>query len=173
MKAMLKAYAATDRRVFVADSFEGLPKPDEEKYPLDKGDIHHTEIFLAVSEESVKESFKEYGLLDDNVVSLKGWFKDTMPDAPIEKLAVLRIDGDMYESTLDAITSLYPKLSEGGFCIIDDYVHLPCKAAVDGYRKQHHITSPIKNIDWIGVYWQKQRSIYPLAYSLRNFFNFI
>jgi len=155
MKAILKAYGAKDRRVFVADSFEGLPKPDEEKYPLDKGDIHHTVNFLAVSEESVKENFKKYGLLDDNVVFLKGWFKDTLPDAPIEKLAVLRIDGDMYESTLDAISSLYPKLSEGGFCIIDDYVHFPCKDAVDRYRKQHHITSPIKNIDWTGVYWQK------------------
>lgn len=130
-------------------------KPDEEKYPLDKGDIHHTENFLAVSDESVKENFKKYGLFEDNVVFLKGWLKDTMPDAPIEKLAVLRIDGDMYESTLDAISSLYPKLSEGGFCIIDDYVHLPCKDAVDGYREKYHITSPIKSIDWTGVYWQK------------------
>jgi len=113
MKAVLEAYGDPDRRVFVADSFAGLPRPDEDKYPQDIGDIHYTEDFLAVSEDTVKANFRKYGLLDDNVVFLKGWFKDTLPSAPIEQLAVLRIDGDMYESTLDAISSLYPRLAEG------------------------------------------------------------
>ncbi|WDP89415.1 MAG: class I SAM-dependent methyltransferase [Desulfobacter sp.] len=155
MKAILKSYNISDRIVYVADSFEGLPKPDEEKYPLDIGDIHYTEDFLAVSEDIVKSNFEKYGLLDENVHFLKGWFKDTLPTAPIDKLSVLRIDGDMYESTMDAITNLYPKLSDGGFCIIDDYVHPPCKKAVDIYRKEHKIESPIESIDWTGVYWRK------------------
>ena len=155
MKAVLEAYGIDDRRVFVADSFEGLPEPDEEKYPLDKGDIHYTEDFLAVSEGTVRSNFAKYGLLDDKVVFLKGWFKDTLPEAPIDKLAVLRIDGDMYESTTDAITSLYPRLSEGGFCIIDDYGHGPCQEAVEDYRRQHNITSPIEQIDYTGVFWRK------------------
>lgn len=155
MRAVLAAYGITDRRVFVADSFEGLPKPNEKKYPLDKGDPHHLEEFLAVSLEAVKANFEKYGLLDEQVVFLKGWFKDTLPAAPIDKLSVIRIDGDMYESTNDAIINLYPKLSEGGFCIIDDYVHPPCQQAVDNYRRRENITSPIIKIDWTGVYWQK------------------
>ncbi|MFH2218783.1 MAG: TylF/MycF/NovP-related O-methyltransferase [Pseudomonadota bacterium] len=155
MRAVLAAYGITDRRVFVADSFEGLPKPDEEKYPLDKGDQHYSEKFLAVTLEAVKANFDKYGLLDDQVVFLKGWFKDTLPDAPIDTLSVIRIDGDMYESTNDAIVNLYPKLSKGGYCIIDDYVHPPCKQAVDDYRKRENITSKIEKVDWTGVYWEK------------------
>ena len=52
---------------------------------------------------------------------LVGWFKDTLPGAPIETLSVMRLDGDMYESTWQAIEALYPKLSPGGFCIVDDF----------------------------------------------------
>ena len=155
MRAVLAAYEITDRRVFVADSFEGLPKPNEEKYPLDRGDHHYSEKFLAVSLEDVKANFEKYDLLDEQVVFLKGWFKDTLPDAPINKLSLIRIDGDMYESTNDAIVNLYPKLSKGGYCIIDDYIHPPCKQAVADYRKKEGITSPIIEIDWTGVYWQK------------------
>ena len=155
MRAVLAAYDITDRRVFVADSFEGLPKPNENKYPADKSDLHHTKKFLAVSIDDVKANFEKYGLLDDRVVFLKGWFKDTLPDAPIDKLSVIRIDGDMYESTTDAINMLYPKLSERGFCIIDDYKLPPCKQAIDNFRSQHNITSPIIKIDWTGIYWQK------------------
>src|SRR4030042_659962 len=114
MKAVLVANRSIDRRVFVADSFEGLPRPDEKKYPLDRGDIHHTEKYLSVSIDEVKNNFLKYGLLDDKVIFLKGWFKDTLVSAPIEKLSVLRIDADMYESTNDVLFNLYPKLSDGG-----------------------------------------------------------
>ena len=65
--------------------------------------------------ETVKANFEKYGLLDAQVVFLKGWFKDTLPAAPIGKLAVMRLDGDMYESTMDALKSLYPELSPGGY----------------------------------------------------------
>jgi hypothetical protein len=68
MRAVLAAYDITDRRVFVADSFEGLPKPNENKYPADKSDLHHTKEFLAVSIDDVKANFEKYGLLDDRVV---------------------------------------------------------------------------------------------------------
>jgi O-methyltransferase len=155
MRAVLAAYGITDRRVFVADSFEGLPPPDADKYKHDKGDRHYTFRYLAVSKETVAENFRKYGLLDDQVVFLQGWFMDTLPAAPIQQLAVMRLDGDMYESTLDALASLYHKLSPGGYCIIDDYALAGCRRAVEDFRTRNGITDPIVNIDRMGSYWRK------------------
>jgi O-methyltransferase len=74
----------------------------------------------------------------------------------MERLAILRLDGDMYESTIDALTALYPKLSPGGYAIIDDYGCIPaCKAAVTDYRAANGITDEIHTVDWTGVYWRK------------------
>ncbi|MGB3682771.1 MAG: TylF/MycF family methyltransferase, partial [Rubrobacteraceae bacterium] len=156
MRAILKAYGVTDRTVWVADSFEGLPPPNAEKYVQDAGDIHHTLSHLAVSLEEVKANFEGYGLLDEQVRFLKGWFRDTLPGAPVEKLAVLRLDGDMYESTMDALTNLYPKLSVGGYLIVDDYGAVQgCKEAVHDYRRDHGVEEEMVAIDWAGVYWRK------------------
>ena len=156
MRAALAAYGINDRRVLVADSFEGLPKPESEMYPADEGDKHHTQAFLAVSQDEVERNFRKYGLLDDKVVFLKGWFKDTLPRAPIEKLAILRLDGDMYGSTMDALNNLYPKLSKGGFCIIDDYALRGCREAVNNFRKHQKIHAEMREIDWTGSYWRKE-----------------
>ncbi len=155
-RAILAVHGVGDRKIYVADSFEGLPKPDAEKFPADKGDECHTMKFLAISQEQVENNFRRYGLLDDQVVFLKGWFKDTLPAAPLEKLAVIRLDGDMYSSTIDALENLYPKLTHGGFCIIDDYALDGCKKAVTDYRTRHNITDEIKTIDWTGSYWRKE-----------------
>ena len=157
MRALLKAAGVTDKTVWVADSFEGLPKPDEKKYAADKGDDHFMfSDTLAISIDQVKYNFEKYGLLDGQVKFLKGWFKDTLPAAPIEKLSVLRLDGDMYESTINALDSLYPKLSVGGYCIIDDFGVVPgCKLAVMDYRKQHNITEEIIDIDGSGSFWKR------------------
>ena len=155
MRAVLSAYGIEDRKVYVADSFHGLPRPDPEKYPADKGDEHYKQEFLAISQSEVENNFRKYGLLDGQVIFLKGWFEDTLPNAPIEKLAILRLDGDMYGSTMDALASLYPKLSSGGFCIIDDYSVSRCKKAVDDFRAENGIDSEVKVVDWTGVYWRK------------------
>lgn len=155
MRGALAVYRDKERRVFVADSFEGLPKPDPAKYPQDRGDRHHTFDYLRVSLEEVQHNFARYGLLDDQVVFLKGWFKDTLPVAPIEKLAILRLDGDMYNSTIEGLENLYPKLSKGGFCIIDDYALAGCQKAVHDYRDRHQIHDEIMQIDWTGRYWRK------------------
>jgi hypothetical protein len=104
----------------------------------------------------VKSNFACYGLLDDQVVFLQGFFADTLPQAPIERLAVVRLDGDTYESTWDAIHALYPKLSSGGYLIVDDYGSFSdCQRAVEEYRSQHEIRDEIKRIDNLAVYWQK------------------
>lgn len=158
MRGLLKSYGVTDRNVWVADSFQGLPEPDPEKYPADKGDFHSKFTALGVSLEEVQENFAKYGMLDDQVKFLKGWFKDTLPSAPIKKLAVVRLDGDLYESTMDGLNNLYPKLSVGGYLIVDDYGAVPaCKRAVEDYRRAHNIEDPMSVIDWGGVYWQRSR----------------
>jgi len=158
LRAILAAYDVRDRRVFVADSFEGLPKPDAEKYPADAGDTHHTHQELAISMEEVRQNFGRYGLLDDLVVFLKGWFKDTLPVAPIDRLAILRLDGDMYESTMDALGNLYPKLSPGGFCIVDDGNIQNCVRAISDYRRTHGIDEPMVDIDGFGFFWRRRAS---------------
>ena len=158
MRALLKVHGDQTRLLWVADSFEGLPKPDG-RYQQDDGDrqwkTNHT---LAVSLEQVQANFARYGLLDKQVRFLVGWFKDTLPTAPINQLAVLRLDGDMYSSTMDALQSLYHRLSLGGYVIIDDYGALPnCKRAVDDFRADHKITEQLHQIDWTGVFWEKLR----------------
>jgi hypothetical protein len=156
MRAILKCYGATDRTVWVADSFAGLPVPDARKYPEDRAYDLSVFASLAVSADQVRSNFAKYGLLDDQVRFLIGWFKDTLPAAPIDKIAVLRLDGDLYESTIVALENLYPKLSPGGYIIIDDFTNSPpCQQAVTDYRRIHHITEEIIPVDWSGAYWQK------------------
>ena len=132
MRAVLKVHGVTDRAVWVADSFAGLPAPDANRYPHDLGDRLHTFPLLAVSLDRVRDNFRRYGLLDEQVRFLEGWFRDTLPTAPIERLAVLRLDGDMYESTILALESLYDRLSVGGYVIVDDF------GSVDGCRQAVH-----------------------------------
>jgi O-methyltransferase len=154
MRGILDAHCDPIRRVFVADSFNGLPPPNPDAYVADAGDVHHRVAALSVSRHTVEENFRRYGLLDDRVVFLEGWFKDTLPAAPIERLAVLRLDGDMYESTIQALDALYHKVSKGGFVIVDDYQLRPCAQAVDSFRARYGIASPLISIDHDAVWWQ-------------------
>lgn len=156
MRAVLKQYNS-DKKVFVADSFMGLPKPNAKKYPADKGDKHHKVKFLRVSLADVKRNFQKYGMLDDKVRFIKGFFARSLPHAPIKKLALLRLDGDMYSSTWEVLSILYEKVSFGGFIIIDDYYLPACKKAVDDFRKANKIRTKLKRIDWTGVYWKKTK----------------
>jgi O-methyltransferase len=157
MRAILQAHGVGDRTVWVADSFAGLPPPDTVKYPGDAGDDHSTLLDLIAPFEAVEENFRKYRLLDSQVRFLKGWFSETLESAPIEKLAVARLDGDMYSSTTESLNALYPKLSAGGYCIIDDYNLPGAKQATDDYRKSHAISETLIPIDWTGVYWRKER----------------
>ena len=152
MRGVLKAYGITDRTVWVADSFEGLPAPANEADGWDLSDVR----YLKVSLEQVQENFRKFGLLDEHVKFLKGWFKDTLPVAPITRLAILRLDGDMYSSTMDALRSLYDKVSSGGYVIVDDYHSWPsCKQAVTDFLAEKKLSPIIQTIDWTGAFWQK------------------
>jgi hypothetical protein len=156
MRGVLKAYNARRRTVWVADSFEGFPpEPDwhEDVLLVSQPEQRH----LAVSLEEVRHNFKLYGLLDNQVQFLPGWFPKTLP-GPVSKLAVLRLDSDLYQSTMDSITPLYPLLQPGGFCIVDDWNVGMCKLAIEEYREHHKITEPIKDIDGHSVYWRKEHA---------------
>ena len=160
MRAFLKAYGIEDRKVWVADSFEGLPPSDAENYPADEGwDFTQYSATLAVTLENVQRNFEVYGLLDDQVEFLKGWFKDTLPDAPVEQLALMRLDGDLYESTIQSFQYLYHKLSPGGWVIVDDYRCISLSAqATEDFRKERGITTEVIPIDFCGVYFQKPKN---------------
>jgi O-methyltransferase len=160
-RAVLAAHGGEDRGMWLADTFTGLPVPNPEKYPADAGYNLTGDDPNAIGVEGVKSNFRRYGLLDERVQFLVGLFKDTLPEAPIERLSVVRLDGDLYESTMDAITALYPKLSVGGYLIVDDYSapmwSKACGQAIRDYRAEHDITEPIQEVDWTAVYWRRER----------------
>jgi Macrocin-O-methyltransferase (TylF) len=143
MRALLKVHGDADRTVFVADSFEGLPPPNPEKWPADSGSPFHEMSFLRVPVEDVQSAFRRFGLLDDQVEFVEGWFEDTLPKLRDHTWSVIRLDGDMYGSTMTSLENLYPGLSPGGYVIIDDF------------RQQHGLTEAIQQIDWTGHFWRK------------------
>jgi O-methyltransferase len=154
MRAIVKA-RGEDRLVWAADSFAGLPDVDLETYPLDREFEGHGKLDIGIEE--VRANFERYGLLDDGVRFLEGWFKDTLPTLSDRRFAVVRLDGDMYGSTIEALDALYPLLSPGGFLIVDDYgAYHACRQAVTDYRERHGITDLILGVDWTGVYWRKR-----------------
>jgi hypothetical protein len=157
MRAVLAAHDVDDRTVYVADSFRGLPEPNAERYPADAGSTFHIAEQLAIPREEVEANFRRYGMLDDQVRFLEGWFSETLPGVADRTWSVIRLDGDMYESTMDALTNLYPGLSPGGFLIVDDYSIDSCREAVHDYREANGITGEIEKIDWTGVFWRKDR----------------
>jgi O-methyltransferase len=155
MRAVLEANGDAARDVWAADSFAGMPTPSQTGYG-DADDAYWAELdYLAVPLETVKKTFERYGLLDDRVRFLPGWFKDTLPTAPVEQLALIRLDADTYGSTMDALKALYPRLTRGGYVIVDDYWLPKCRAAVDDYRREHGVTEEITFVDRAIACWRR------------------
>jgi hypothetical protein len=112
------------------------------------------------SYDDVREHFERYGLLDDQVRFLRGWFHETLPAAPIERLALLRLDGDLYDSTFQALQALYPKLSVGGYAIVDDYGSFSeCRRAVHDYLRIAGCEAELRRVDDEAVYWEKRATV--------------
>jgi hypothetical protein len=158
LRAILAALGDDTRSVWACDSFQGLPVADAERYPVDVPLRLHEHAALAVGVDLVRAAFDRYGLLDDRVRFVEGWFRDTLPGVAQEigPIAVLRLDGDLYESTIDALTHLEPLVSPGGFVIVDDYAGIDaCRQAVTDHRAAHGITAEIHDVDWTAVWWRK------------------
>lgn len=155
MRAALEARGDIGRRVWVADSFQGVPQPELHVFPDDEQGRALAGA-MAIPLEEVRANFARYGFLDDRVSFLPGFFRDTLPSVPVERLAVLRLDGDLYESTFVALESLYDRVSPGGFVIIDDYHSFePARTATDDFRRDHGIDDPLERVDWTEVFWRK------------------
>jgi len=143
-QAVLKSLGNKNRRLWLANTFSGTVTADA------------ANGLLAVPKEEVKALFERYGLWDENIELLEGDYEETLAEVPIKTLAVIRIDGDSYESTIQALENLYSKLSDGGFVIVDDYgVRETCKAAVDDFRAEKNIVDTLHQIDHSGVYWRR------------------
>jgi hypothetical protein len=144
MKALLEVTGQHfTRKVWVADSFQGLHRHAEGHGAL------------AVPMEEVQRNFRKYGLLDDQVRFIPGWFHESLP-GPVGKLAVLRLDGDQYVAQRAVLDHLYPLLSPGGYVIIDDYPGIEeTRQAVDEYRAQQGIMTPVQQAMAAG-WWQKE-----------------
>lgn len=154
MKALLNLHEVKQKKLWLADSFEGMPIP---KDAADGWDYSDTD-YLSVSLEQVKSNFEKFDLLDENVHFLKGWFSDTLPDAPISDISLLRLDGDLYSSTMDSLVNLYHKVVPGGFVIVDDYFSWPaCKQAVTDYLQSHGLNPTIHQIDGTGAFWRVEK----------------
>lgn len=159
-RAVLNAYGQSDRRSFLCDSFAGLPPGDRDLDKKDKNwDVMHW--YLAVPEVIVASNFRKYGLLDHNVVFAKGFFNETMPELKkhAERFSVMRLDGDMYESTVDVLYNLYDKLSIGGYVIMDDWFGFPSKTACEDFFRVHGIQPEIIPIDNFSAYWKKTEEV--------------
>ena len=111
--------------------------------------------------EEVQTNFRSFGLLDDHVHFCKGYFVDSLPLCGISQIAVFRMDGDMYESTMDQLFNLYDKVQIGGIIIVDDYNIDACVRAVHDFRNWHGITEEIQRIpgDRSGIYWIKKEKV--------------
>ena len=152
MKSILNEYQS-QKHVLVADSFCGFPV--NLKYGLDQEESYIQEEVLKVTKDTVKKNFADYGVLDDSVEFIEGFFSETLSKLK-RSISLLRIDCDLFESTTDVLENLYFQVVKGGFVIIDDYGKLPvCKLAVDMFRMKYKIVEQIELIDYSGIYWRK------------------
>lgn len=154
MMKILDEYKIYDKKVYGFDSFEGLPKPNLE---LDGHESEGWEGSLRASIDDCLRAIKRIEISENiKYEFIKGFFKDTLENNKLENISVLRLDGDWYESTMDCLNHLYPKVEAGGFIIIDDYGHWQgCKKAVDEFRIKHNITNPLFQTDYTEFWWRK------------------
>ena len=156
MRAVLAAHQVADRKVWLADSFSGVPAPDPERHPADAGYKLHRYDELAVSVERVRANFARYDLLDDQVEFVVGRFRDTLPRLQGHRWSLIRLDGDLAEATHDALENLYPSLSPGGIVIVDDYGAVrACRRAVQEFRSAYGVREPIERIDDSAISWTR------------------
>lgn len=161
MRATLDSLGADERTVWVADSFQGFPRPDERDVIADRDlDAHMEKVHFPVATlETVQGYFARFGC-DRGVRFVPGFFEDTLDGLRGRRWSLVRLDADTYKATRLALEALYPGLAPGGYLILDDYFHplLPesCRKAVDDFRDQYAITEPIEQIDWTGARWRRE-----------------
>ena len=158
-RSVIHAYNQSHRKSYVCDSFRGLPPGNSNLHRGDAG--WDNTPYLEVDSNIVVNSFAKYSLLDSNVVFVKGFFNDTMePLSNItDKFAIMRLDGDMYQSTVDVLYNFYDKLSIGGYLIMDDWYGFPSKDACEDFFNVHGFHPEIIQIDNLAAYWKKTEEV--------------
>jgi hypothetical protein len=158
-RGVIRAHGQQHRKSFVCDSFKGLPSGERKFDAGDKG--WDNTRYLEVSTEIVAGNFNTAGLLDKNIIFAQGFFNATIPPLSnmVESLAIIRFDGDIYESAVDVLYHLYEKLSIGGYFIMDDWFGFPSKTACEDFFAVHGISPDIIPIDDLSAYWQKTENI--------------
>lgn len=151
MRALLNAHGIAHRKVVAADSFAGIPK--NQRAVNDPVDLWRDR--WVASREEVTENIERFGLLDDRIVFVEGFFADTLRHLVGNKFALIRLDSDSYDSVEESLLYLYPMLSKGGVIIIDDWHLAGCQAAVLNYRQRYGVNEEIKVQDG-NAYWTKQ-----------------
>lgn len=154
MRGVLAALDCTGRKLWVADSFAGLPPstagPDQ-GYEMDAGRFP----VLSVPLDEVRDLFERYELLDQQVEFLVGWFADSLAHSPPGPLALLHVDADLYQSTLDVLNHCHERVTPGGFVVIDDYGILPpCREAVDEFLSVRGLAVDLIPIGEHAVCWR-------------------
>lgn len=156
----------SNRKIWLFDSFEGLPEPNKKdgakalEYAQGRSSGKLEPINQCVGPlDDVKEIFFSILKIDENnIVIRKGWFQDTLPIAKNEigPIAILRVDGDWYESTKCCLENLYDNVISNGYVIIDDYSHWEgCKKAVEEFFEDRNIKVKLNKIDYTGRFFQK------------------
>jgi O-methyltransferase len=155
-RATLDSLGETDRAVWLADSFQGLPPPDAEGFPEDREMDLHAIDFLAVSQADVRANFARLGL-DHDVRFVEGFFSETLPALRGNRWALIRLDADMYESTWQTLEALYPGLAQGGYVVFDDYGDVEeGRRAMDDFRRERGIETPLERVDHTCVRWRRE-----------------
>jgi len=159
-------YPREKRDAWLFDSFEGLPEPTTEDGVLrkpqgeDKSSWDLAEGYCLGTQEEVETLlFNKFGFSRDKVHLVKGWFQDTLPEyrEKVGDIAVLRIDGDWYESTKCCLANLYDGVVDGGHVLLDDYALVGCRKAVDEFFVDRGEDMPEVVLDGRGGGWFKKR----------------
>jgi hypothetical protein len=155
-------YNSLDKDLYLFDTYEGMPKPGDE-------DISHLGIpayenfwatkisdkdsssWCYASLEDVQSALNSTGYIREKIHFIKGKVETTIPDNAPDKISLLRLDTDWYESTKHELKHLYPRLVKWGILIIDDYGHWKgAKKAVDEYIKEFNLQIFLNRIDYTG-----------------------
>jgi len=144
------------RRLHLFDSFQGLPKP---RADVDGDDAVKFVGDCSCSVDVPRKLLEERLQYKQTLIQYHiGWFQDTLPRAAssIDEIALLRLDGDWYESTRECLEYLYPKVAKNGVVVIDDYGSWEgCRRAVDEFLSSLGEPIMLHYIDYSGRYWLK------------------
>jgi cephalosporin hydroxylase len=157
LRGYLEAFEMQNRDVWVADPFSAAPPPAEET------DSATARLNLKGDLNIVRDAFARFELLDERVRFLQGPFDSTLADAPIEKVALLRVDGSAAQSADTVLEALYDKIPLGGFVVIDSYGSEGCREAIDAFRERRGVDEALERVGWGSVSWRKMHHARPGA----------